>query len=72
MPLSNLSRRFLPASNVIRASDIRLGAEPVALCIPGQEPCEEPKVTLLRDGDAVRAIEVICPCGKRLVLTCVY
>jgi hypothetical protein len=72
MPLHSLSRPHLPTSNVIPASDIRLGAEPVALFIPGQRPCNEPRVNLIRDGDVVRAIEVICTCGERVVLTCVY
>jgi hypothetical protein len=72
MPFSKLARPHLPANNVIPASHIRLGAEPVTLCIPGLQPSEQPKVNLVREGDVVRAIEIVCTCGKRIVLNCVY
>ena len=72
MPFSKLARPHLPANNVIPASHIRLGAEPVALCIPGLHPAEQPHVNLIREGDVVRAIEIVCTCGERIVLNCVY
>lgn len=31
-----------------------------------------PQINMLRDGETVRAIEVICTCGERIVLNCVY
>jgi hypothetical protein len=72
MPFSKVARPHLHANNVIPASHIRLGAEPVALCVPGLQPSEQPQVNLIREGDVVRAIEIVCTCGKRIVLNCVY
>ena len=70
--MHTLSRPNHAANNVIPASDIRVGSEPVALGIPNHEPGAEPRVNLIRDGNAVLAIEIVCSCGERIVLTCVY
>jgi hypothetical protein len=32
----------------------------------------QPQVTLIKDGDVVRAIEVLCSCGEVLWLDCKY
>ncbi|MFO0966562.1 MAG: hypothetical protein U0793_13395 [Gemmataceae bacterium] len=32
----------------------------------------EPEVILIRDGDTIKAIEVICSCGKKTRLNCVF
>lgn len=39
---------------------------------PGHEPETEPQIILVRDGDAIQAIEVVCTCGQRIRLKCVY
>jgi hypothetical protein len=60
------------ANNIIPASHIRLLGESLPVGAPGAEPCAEPQVNVIRDGDVVRAIEVVCTCGQRVVLDCVY
>jgi hypothetical protein len=60
------------AGNVIPAAHVRLVPEPTRVSIPGDSCADEPQVNLIRDGDTVRAIEVVCTCGKRVVLNCVY
>ncbi len=73
MPFSDQPRAHVPASNVIPASHIRLSGEPLTVCAPGgHDAADEPRVNLIRDGDVIRAIEVVCTCGKRVVLNCVY
>lgn len=32
----------------------------------------DPEIILIREGDAIRAIEVICTCGKKTRLNCVF
>ena len=66
------SRVHPATSNVIPASHIRMLGEPLPVGAPGAEACAEPQVNVIRDGDTVRAIEVVCTCGKRVVLDCVY
>jgi hypothetical protein len=61
-----------PANNVIAARHVQVAAEPLALVAPGAEACAEPQVNVIRDGEVVRAIEVVCPCGQRIVLDCIY
>jgi hypothetical protein len=60
------------SGNVIPGAHVKLVPEPTRVAVPGACDGSEPTVNLIRDGDAVRAIEVICTCGKRLVLNCVY
>jgi len=46
------------------SAEVRPGAE------DAQRP--EPNIVLHRNGDTVVAIEVECPCGQRVVLSCDY
>ena len=32
----------------------------------------EPTIELFKEGDAIQAIEIVCSCGKRIRLRCVY
>ena len=50
---------------------VRLARERTRVCPPGQPPAE-PQIILIRDGDVVRAIEVVCTCGKRTRMNCVF
>jgi len=72
MAQPTVSRTHPPASNVIPASHIRMLGEPLPVGALRETPCPEPQVNVIRDGDVVRAIEVVCTCGKRIVLDCVY
>ena len=58
---------------VIPGRLVRVSAEtaPVGAPAPvGQ--AGQPHVEMIRDGDILRAIDVICACGKRMRLRCVY
>lgn len=50
---------------------VRLARERLRVCPPGQ-PAAEPQIILIRDGDAIQAIEVVCTCGKRTRMNCVF
>lgn len=57
---------------IIPGSHVHMLSEPARVGQPGHETHAEPIINIIRDGDTVRAIEVICTCGKRTVLSCVY
>jgi hypothetical protein len=59
-------QRVVPAGRV-RDSGLR-----VKLAIPGQETVEEPILEVVRDGDIVRALDIICSCGQRIRVLCDY
>lgn len=46
--------------------------EMTRLAVPGQENQAEPEVILVREGEVVKAIEVVCGCGRRIRLKCVF
>ncbi len=58
---------------VINAAHVHLGDEPARINLPHSgHPKGEPRIELIRDGDIIRAIEVICSCGERIRLRCDY
>jgi hypothetical protein len=59
------TRKLVPGNR------IRLAAERARVCPPGLD-AREPQIILIRDGEAVKAIEVICTCGKRIRMNCVF
>lgn len=56
--------------SVISGKVVTVGANPVFVggdhCVPA------PKITLVRNGGDVSAIEIRCGCGEVIVLDCVY
>lgn len=56
---------------VVPGSRIRVGKERARIG-PGGEERDEPEVILIRDGDTIQAIEVVCTCGKRTRLNCIF
>jgi hypothetical protein len=58
---------------VIPGRLVRVSGEPalVGARVLTNEP-GQPKVEMIRDGDILRAIDVVCACGKRIRLRCVY
>jgi hypothetical protein len=58
---------------VIPGRLIRVSGEPAYVGARGvtEEP-GQPRVEMIRDGDVLRAIDVVCSCGKRIRLRCVY
>jgi hypothetical protein len=60
------------SGRVFPGHQVRLSGEATRVGAPCTSPAGEPKVQLIREGDAVVAIDVTCPCGQRLRLRCVY
>ncbi len=56
---------------LVPGNRVRVGAERARISPPGLD-AHEPQIILIRDGDAVKAIEVICTCGKRIRMNCVF
>lgn len=62
---------------ILKATEVRIGDR---VRTPGRDanPHEETEcegdieVVLRRDGDLIEAIEVICPCGRRTEVECLY
>jgi hypothetical protein len=51
---------------------VRLAPEPVRVAIPGHGAHAEPQVEIIREGDVIQAIDVVCTCGRRIRLRCLY
>lgn len=53
---------------LLRREGVRVEAAPIAI---GRPPhgCE-PEITIHRDADAVRQIEIRCRCGEHILLDC--
>jgi hypothetical protein len=61
------------ARGVIPGRLVRLSGEATRIGAPGLcPPGGVPQVEMIRDGDLLQAIDVICTCGKRIRLRCVY
>ena len=59
------------ASSVIPGRAVRMTADTVRV---GASPggANQPHVELIREGSLVTAIDVTCPCGRKVRLYCVY
>ena len=61
------------AKNVIPGRLVRFSQETTRVGAPGC--CNvpgQPRVEMVREGDLLKAIDVICGCGQRMRLRCVY
>lgn len=61
-----------PQTALIAAQRVREANGRITVAIPGHSACEEPTVELVREGNIVRAIDITCPCGRRLRILCDY
>ena len=69
----SLSSKIIPA-HFVRVHDSKnskTGLTPPASTTPAGK-AKEPKITLCREGDTVKAIEIECACGARIHLDCEY
>jgi hypothetical protein len=60
---------------VVRGTCVRVSGDRTRVGVPGQpghEPAAEPRIEVIRSGDAIQAIDVICGCGQHIRLHCVY
>jgi hypothetical protein len=75
-----LSRRFVVASaegrdpviGVVSSQRVREAGGRAVVPVPGHEQCDEPVIELIRQGDVIQAIDITCPCGRRLRVLCDY
>lgn len=65
-------------SGLLSGSRVRVAAQSVSVGSPAPvaEPIDDTapglQIRLIRDGEVIRAIEVTCTCGERIVLDCLY
>jgi len=57
---------------VVPGQCVRVVEESARVTIPGQAAAMEPRVQLIREDGVIRAIEVICSCGQRIRLRCLF
>lgn len=57
---------------VISGAHVRLLAEPAPIPVPHAGEPQRPQVHVVQEGGVIRAIDVVCPCGERIRLRCVY
>ncbi len=62
----------MSASNVILAQNVHV-VKASAPVVHSQPSCNgEPRISIIKEGDIVRTIEVECVCGELIRLDCVY
>jgi hypothetical protein len=68
-----MADRGLPdrGAAVVSAGQVRLMSAAVRVG-PDRPDHGTARVEVIRDGDVVRAVEVVCSCGARIVLRCDY
>ena len=60
--------RGVVSGKLVRVSgEPALVGAPLACGAPGH-----PTVEMIRDGDVLRAIDIVCKCGTRMRLRCIY
>ncbi len=60
------------ATRVASATTAHDHSEPVRVSIPASRFSRTADVHLVREGDAIREIEITCACGEKLRLICEY
>lgn len=59
--------------NLLPGHCVRMGSERTRVGQPtGAPEVAEPEIILIRNGDVVEAIEVVCTCGQRIRMKCVF
>lgn len=57
---------------VVRGTSVRVSPDSARVGIPGQEPEPEPRIEILRTGEVIQAIDIVCGCGQHIRLHCHY
>ena len=60
-----------PPRGLVPGTSVRLSDIPARVGAPEQTPAE-PTVELVRSGEVVRAIDIVCSCGQHIRLHCLY
>jgi hypothetical protein len=59
-------------ATLVRGTCVHVSGDRTRVGDPGQEPAAEPRIELIRSGDAIQAIDIICGCGQHIRLHCIY
>lgn len=62
----------LHAGAVVRRTCVRVSSDSARVGVPGQEPPPEPRIEIIRSGEVIQAIDIICGCGQHIRLHCHY
>ncbi len=57
---------------VVSGTCVHVSADRTRVHIPGQEPAVEPRIEIIRSGDVIQAIDIVCGCGQHIRLQCLY
>jgi hypothetical protein len=58
-------------NSFVPGRQVQIMAEPAHIG-PPHHTLTGPKITLIKDGETVKTIEITCTCGERIRLQCVY
>jgi hypothetical protein len=62
----------MDGSRVVPAARVHVSSEAVRVGPARPVNVPEPQVTVVREGDVIRTIEVVCTCGERIHIRCDY
>jgi hypothetical protein len=71
MATDQTQARDHPASGVVPGTSVRLGGTPARVGAPAPLPAE-PSIEVVRAGDVIQAIDIVCVCGQHIRLHCLY
>jgi hypothetical protein len=67
---------------VVRGSSVRVSGDPARVGVPGpaafipqaggESKPSEPRIEIIKDGEVIQAIDIVCSCGQHIRLNCVY
>ena len=67
---------------VVRGSSVRVSGDPARVGVPspaafipqagGAEKTTEPRIEIIKDGEVIQAIDIVCSCGQHIRLNCHY
>ena len=60
-----------PPRGLVPGTSVRLSDVPARVGAPEPVPAG-PTIELVRSGEVVRAIDIVCPCGQHIRLHCLY
>lgn len=67
-----MDARPVAGSRVVPAARVRVSGEAVRIgpARPAGEP--EPQIQIVREGDVIQMIQVVCTCGEQICIRCDY
>lgn len=71
MDMESTDAREHPGRGVVPGTCVRVSAVPARVGAPPAVPAE-PTIELIRSGEVVRAIDIVCGCGQHIRLHCLY